>query len=381
MLAFSAGVALWSCRHDLPGNAATQSGTQTRDIHEILEPIQAQFNVPALGAAVVGTEGIRAAGAVGMRRKNGTEAITDADLFHIGSCTKSMTSTLVALLVEEGVLGWDTTIAEIFPESLDTIHADYHNLTLPIFLAHRSGIPGDQDPGAYANFQSTYWDYQGEITAQRLSLLENVLAEAPVRPPDTALSYSNLGYIIAGSICEQLTGEPWEALITEKLFNSLGMGSTGFGAPGTPETEDQPWGHDGPQCNPISPGMFADNPEILGPAGRVHLSLSDWGRYTQLHLQGAQGETGLLLQPSSFDVLHYDLDNQGYALGWVPQSRPWTGGTALWHNGSNTLWYAEMWVAPGADGALMAVSNCASESAFLAVQRANAKLVGPYLQS
>jgi len=43
--------------------------------------------------------------------------VTTNDQFHIGSCTKSMTATLAAMFIEEGKLRWDTTIAEVFPES------------------------------------------------------------------------------------------------------------------------------------------------------------------------------------------------------------------------------------------------------------------------
>jgi CubicO group peptidase (beta-lactamase class C family) len=43
-------------------------------------------------------------------------AVTTNDVFHIGSCTKSMTATLTAMLIEEGKLRWDTTIADVFPE-------------------------------------------------------------------------------------------------------------------------------------------------------------------------------------------------------------------------------------------------------------------------
>ncbi len=39
---------------------------------------------------------------------NETAAVTTDDAFHIGSCTKPFTATIVAMLVEEKKLSWDT---------------------------------------------------------------------------------------------------------------------------------------------------------------------------------------------------------------------------------------------------------------------------------
>ena len=375
--------ALLGCRHSLEqdSNRASAINEPIPDVNvdAILDSILEQFRAPGLGAAVVRGADLIGLGVSGLRAKNGTAEIEAGDLFHIGSCTKSMTATLVAILVEEGVLGWDTTIADVFHKDLEHIHPDYHHITPSLFLSHRSGVAGVESPGPYNAIQSTYWNYIGEITNQRYKMLKDVLHQAPAKTPDTTYSYSNLGYIFAASMLEQITGYTWEELIVEKLFDPMGITSAGFGAPGMPDEEDQPWGHDGPACNAISPGLFADNPAILGPAGRVHLTLEDWAKYASLHLLGGQGAGNLLLKPESFELLHNDPSDQEYAMGWVLESRPWTNGTAIWHNGSNTLWYAELWIAPQANHAFMAAANCASEASTVAVKQAISKLVGAYL--
>jgi CubicO group peptidase (beta-lactamase class C family) len=68
---------------------------------EVVATSQAKHKVPALGAAVVVNDDIRVAVA-GVRKAGNATAATAQDKFHLGSCTKSMTATLVALLVEEG---------------------------------------------------------------------------------------------------------------------------------------------------------------------------------------------------------------------------------------------------------------------------------------
>jgi CubicO group peptidase (beta-lactamase class C family) len=89
--------------------------------------------------------------------------------------------------------------------------------------------------------------------------------------------YSNGGYIVAGAMLEALTGQTWETLMEQELFQPLGITTAGFGAPGTSAVRDQPWGHlrSGGTWTPLSPGPGADNPAAIGPAGTVHIALSD----------------------------------------------------------------------------------------------------------
>jgi CubicO group peptidase (beta-lactamase class C family) len=66
-------------------------------------------------AAVLRGERIIAQGVAGVRKRGTAERITIDDRFHLGSCTKAMTATLVAMLVEQGKLNWTTTLANFLP--------------------------------------------------------------------------------------------------------------------------------------------------------------------------------------------------------------------------------------------------------------------------
>ena len=56
----------------------------------------------ALAAALVNSKGLVAVGAVGVRKRGDTTAVTVDDQFHLGSDTKAMTATLIARMVEKG---------------------------------------------------------------------------------------------------------------------------------------------------------------------------------------------------------------------------------------------------------------------------------------
>lgn len=329
---------------------------EVRSLDALLEPIREQYELPALaGAIVVGGE-LVAMGAVGLRRMDEDVPVGMDDLWHLGSCTKSMTATWIALLVERGDLQWDTTLGAAFPELVeeDRMHADWQPVTLELLLGHRGGAPrGLNADGLWGRL----WRHEGTPVEQRQALVEGVLARAPEAKPGTKYVYSNAGFSIAAAVAERAVGASWEERITSDLFEPLGMASAGFGAPGVAGKVVQPFGHRlrGGELRPIPLGPRDDNPSAIAPAGKVHCSLADWAKYAAFHLAGARGE-GVLLEPETFARLHApQLGN--YAMGWVAREPKWAGERVLWHNGSNTMWYCELAIVPGQNCAVLVASN------------------------
>jgi CubicO group peptidase (beta-lactamase class C family) len=233
-------------------------------------------------------------------------------------------------------------------------------VTLEQLLTHRSGLPAN-GPWMVLKGDST--------TEQRRSLLDQWASWEPPHPPGKEFLYSNAGYAFAGLMAEQTTGKSWEDLMTEGLFQPLGMTTAGFGPPGAKDKVEEPWGH----TSDGKPSQF-DNAPSIGPAGTVHCSLSDWAKFVALHLQGAQGK-GELLQPETFQKLHTPPpDNGDYAFGWGAVEREWAGGVALTHSGSNSMWFATVWIAPQRNFATLVATNQGGEAAAQACDEASAAL-------
>jgi len=317
----------------------------------VLEAIRTKHDLPALAVVVVKDGKICERAAVGVRKVGDPTLVTTNDVFHIGSCTKSMTATLTAMLIEEGKLRWDTTIAEVFPDLKGTMDKRYEAVTVEQLLQHRGGFPGSPPAAAW----SRAWEQKGTPAQQRREFITSVLTQPPQAAPGTKMIYSNQGYSIIGAMLEKLTSQPWEELITARLFNPLKMKSAGFGPPGTKDQVDQPWGHtrDGGKVKPSQ----SDNPPAIAPGGRVHCTLDDLARFVEIHLQGER--KGGLLKPETFRRLHTPPEGGDYACGWVVVKRSWAGGNALMHNGSNTMWYLVMWLAPEKNFAVIAATNIA----------------------
>ena len=322
---------------------------------QALEVIRKKHDLPALAVVVVKDGRICDRAAVGVRKLGESARVTTNDVFHIGSCTKSMTATLTAMLIDEGKLRWDSTIAELFPELKGKLDKQYEVVTVEQLLTHRGGVPGAPPDAAWKRA----WEQKGTPTQQRREFIEAVLSQPPEAAPGTKMIYSNQGYAIVGAMLEKLTGTAWETLITERLFKPLHMDSAGFGPPGTIGALDQPWGHSRNLFGTVP--LQHDNPPAIAPAGRVHCSLDDLARYTMLHLQ--RDQQGGLLKPKTLDKLHTPPEGSNYACGWVVLKRGWAGGNALMHNGSNTMWYVVMWLAPEKNFSVVVATNVAGTGA------------------
>jgi CubicO group peptidase (beta-lactamase class C family) len=312
----------------------------------VLAPVRNDFNLPGLVGAIVVGNTVKSIGAVGIRKVGATQPITIDDLVHLGSCTKAMTATMIGTLIDEGKLTWQTTLGEVFPQKAANLPSDVQGLTIANLLTHRSGLPHD-----YKN----WWDLPGRTPSeQRHALLDGRLNEPLLFKPGTKYEYSNYGYVVAGIMAEQVAQKSWETLMRERLFKPLGMTSAGFGIPGTRGKVDQPWGHH--EKNGAIVPVQADNAPSMGPAGTVYCRMADWAKFVSLHLRGAEGKPELL-KASTFRTLHTPPAGSEYAGGWIVVQRSWAGGYAMNHNGSNTMWYSSVWIAPARNFALLAVTN------------------------
>src|SRR5947209_1108017 len=86
--------------------AAAPVASPPSSTSQILEALRKKHDLPALAVVVVKDGKICDRAATGVRKRGDPTRVTTNDIFHIGSCTKSMTATLVAMFVEEGRLRW-----------------------------------------------------------------------------------------------------------------------------------------------------------------------------------------------------------------------------------------------------------------------------------
>jgi len=334
-------------------------------VNALLAPIREKHELPGIVGGILVGDKLVAVGVVGARKTGAPEKFTVDDRVHFGSDTKAMTATRIAMLVEQGKLKWDSTLASVFPDLKGAMHAEYRDVTLAELLTHRAGLP--MNP-------ASWWDLGSSkpTTEQRLTLLKQVLKNPPETKPGTKFEYSNVGYGLAAAMAERVAKSSWEDLMRDGLFKPLKMTSAGFGPPGRKGKVEQPWGH-GVENGELK-ATQTDNAPAIGPAGTVHCSLPDWAKFVALHVQGEQGN-GRLLKAESFRYLHEPPKGQDFAFGWASVHRDWARGQALTHGGSNTMWYAVVWIAPKRNFAVLVATNRGGKEGTRACDDASAALI------
>lgn len=354
----------------LAGLAAPLAAHAATPSSPVLAEAMAGTTTPGMAALVVRDFKAGPELVAGIRRLGRPALVRPGDRWHLGSNGKAMTATLIARLVERGVLSWDRPLDQMLPGLAATMRPEYRDVTLPDLLSHRAGLPENHDDMAF--FNSFHAD-PAPPTAQRLRYLTTALADAPAGPKRDAMIYSNTGLLTAAAAAEHATGKPFETLIVQEVFRPLGMGSISFDQFGG---ANEPCGHvDGrpaDKATDVNPRMFA-------PAGAMRLTLADWARFCIDHMRGEHGR-GKLLRADTYRFLHTGQGETRSALGWGASPHPMgLTGPALTHAGSDGNWYALVVLFPQMGSGALVVANAGDsmggDKAAMAATRALAATV------
>ena len=266
-----------------------------------------------------------------------------------------MTATLLALLVKDGAISWNSTLQELLPDL--SVHPDHRNTTLATLTSHRAGIFFDwtKDRNTLPDLYSDSLD----PADGRLLLTQKALSVPPALPK-FQFHYENLDYIISGVIIDRYSGLPWEVTIRNRLWHPLEMQACGLGS--GPESSmfsiDNPWPHRYSKTfGPLPlfvPLKYRDNPPSVSSAGTVHCPVEAYAKFLHFHAT-QERDNAVGLRPEDFKFLHTPLwidekevDESVYTPGaWIRDINSVVPGEdkyVLTHKGSNTLNMAMAWI-------------------------------------
>ncbi|MFM9959335.1 MAG: serine hydrolase domain-containing protein [Phycisphaerales bacterium] len=329
-----------------------------------LTPLLVKQKVPALAVALFNREEIVARAASGLRARGEPDSVTTADRWHIGSCTKAFTSSVIGALVDQGKLDWETTLAEALPDAAQQMHADLKKVTLRQLLRHRAGLAAFT-AGNSPDFEMLKGLPGAGVREQRAAFVAKLLSLEPVMPPDTKQFYSNASFTVAAAIAERVADKPYETLLQDHIFGKLALTHAGLGWPANPTRRDEPRGH--------LPGILGVRPQdfdpdykldpVLAPAGDIHCTIEELAAFAQAHLDALlENEKAspagtrsrpLFLKPHTIAELHDPVD--GYAAGWAINTIK--GKQRHWHNGSAGTFFALMVIIPERKIGAVAMTN------------------------
>ena len=318
---------------------------------ESIDEFRSRTGVPGVVAGVVDRGGALETAVAGSRRRNApADTVTADDRWHIGSCGKVMTAVLYGCLVDAGTAEWGTPIVDLFPD-LAGVDRAWREPTIDDLFHCRAGVA----PNPPLRQMKTLWACELDPAEQRSRAASTVLAAPPRKPG--RFRYSNLGYVLAGAAIDRLAGTPYEEALRDFLLVPLGVESLGFGPP------PANCGHGarirlGPLLvgpgRPASPhDVRSDNPTLLTPAGRMHLTIADWAAFQRVILNHGQP---VLEEETMRHILAPPVaEPRSMAMGVAPAHR--LDGVEYGMQGSNTMWVATALVDEELDRTAMVVVN------------------------
>jgi len=219
-------------------------------------------NIPGAAVAVVIGDRVVFAKGFGVSDIETGTPVNPDTLFRIASTTKMLTAAAAVALAQQGKLELNAPIGKYLPLS-----PKLASVTMNQLLSHTAGIRdgasfnGPHDDSALANFVRSWTD-------------DYLVAE-----PGEIFSYSNLGYVLAARVLEEVIGKPFADVMNDVLFRPLGMRRTTL-RPIMAMTYPLAQGHDilSGQTNPTIVRPFADDSRYWANGG-VFTSVLDFARF------------------------------------------------------------------------------------------------------
>lgn len=349
---------------------AAPAAASGADLGPVLVKAMEGTKVPAMAMLEMRHGQVTDEGVAGVRRNDRPGPARIGDNWHIGSDGKPMTATLIARLVDQGVLSWDAPLSQLLPELSAGMRPEYRSVSLRQMLSHRAGFDHDVKD---TDFFMAFFADKRPLPAQRLAYVTRALSEAPVAPPGTKFSYSNTGFLLAAVVAEHATHRSYEALMRSELFAPLGMTGVVFGA----TREGQPQGH----VNGAPAAVKDGNPDMFAPAGNMNMSLGDWSRFCLDQMAGPRGQ-GRILKPETYRYMQTPVTPGESGIAWGVQDKAvGRKGPALVHGGSDGTWYALVVLYPESGDGMLVAANAGEEMGGDAATKAALSAVAPTLST
>jgi len=296
------------------------------DLDAYVNRVLSTFEVPGISVSIVQNGRVLLTKGYGVRKTGDTARVDAHTLFLIASNSKAFTATALAILVEEGKLGWDDPVIDHLPwfrmyDPYVTTH-----MTIRDLLVHHSGIP------AYAGDLLIF----PPSSYSRKEIVSKLAKIQPVNGFRTTYAYDNILYLAAGEVIKAVSGMEWEDFIRTKIFDRLDMQESICRFSMLKSQLNVAMGHariDG-VVKPLEYYQDQDIGDAGDPAGGVCTNAYDMSKWlitqldsgmspnkTRIFKPAATGQLWKVVTPMPVDKMPDELkpaqmDFRGYALGF-----------------------------------------------------------------
>src|SRR5881296_281722 len=287
----------------------------TRAIQELEKLAQKQIQenaLPGLAIAIVFQDKAVYAKGFGVRDVN-TKVPVDAEtVFQLASVSKSVGSTVVAELVGEGKITWDSKLSVLDPAFAMFDPWVTREITIRDMYAHRSGLP--EHAG----------DLLEDLGFTRAEILFRLRYQHPGSSFRSHYAYTNFGVTEGGIAAAKAYGLEWEDASKQKVYNPLGMRSTSSRYADFMARRNKALGHvlvDGKWVQ-----KFKRDPDAQSPTGGVSSSVNDLAKWLRLQLGNGKFDGKQVVDNDALVETHHPHMLTGfnpftqlptfYGLGW-----------------------------------------------------------------
>ncbi len=338
--------------------AQQSTGEILQKLDTLYEQALHEWEVPGMAIAIVKNDSVVFAKGYGLRNIEEVGEVDAFTVFPVASITKTFTATALGMLVEQGKLSWDDRVRDYLPwfELYDPYVSD--NMTIRDLLSHRSGL--ETFSGDLLWYGT---DYDREEVIRRAKYLE------PVYGFRTDFGYSNIMFIAAGEIVEEISGLSYDAFLKEYIFEPLGMDRTVTSVTDMKKMDNVTSPHTEYE-NEVVPIEFL-NWDNIGGAGNINSCVDDMASWLRVQLnQGDFGVvtlfsprvTGETWKPHTMQNLGYfnrrympSAHFRSYGLGWGMQDM--YGKKVIMHSGGYDGIISQMAIVPEDDLGVIVLTN------------------------
>jgi Beta-lactamase class C and other penicillin binding proteins len=308
---------------NMPSSEVKQVAQNGRalSVNELVAEYRQSKQVSGMIVAVIKHNGPAKFYCYGVTDAKNQYPITPDTLFAMGSLSKGITAEVTTLLVNEGRLHWDDTLATLLPPGTP-LSDDAQKITLLQLVTHTSGLPRqpmnmlslEHLVGYLSDGENFYHELDDDGVLGYLSTFNAPLSKAP--------RYSNIGYAILGYVLKYQTGQSIETLAAQRIFQPLQMDNSSF-APQTLRSYPlRALGHAGDQPKFITRGnltpdwQFSNN--MVGAAS-LYSDARDLIEYARDHFSATQN-AAIDKAFSDVSVDYFPRDKEAANIAWITDS-------------------------------------------------------------
>lgn len=246
-----------------------------------------KINVPGAAVCIVKDNQIILLEGYGYKDINTHDSVGIHTVFRLGSVSKSLTSTLAGMLVEDKIISWDDPIQSILPEFNLQLESTTESLTVKHVLSHTTGLIRH----AYTNLIE-----EGKSLDDMLLALSDVHLIGPV---GMHYSYQNVAYSVIEKVMAESTGKSFEQLLDEQLFLQMNMKNSSASYEGIVSNID----HASPHYysrGALRKSKVSKKYYNAAPAGGINSSISDMANL----MMGLTGNKPWAIKSETLDSLY-----------------------------------------------------------------------------